>query len=187
MRTASHPRRRRLVYAGLLCGAVGVIVFAAVRPHFSREIRTETEIDAAPEQVWNELSAFESYGEWNPFIREVRGRVAEGEELQVRLQAPNSEERTFRPEVLVAEPGRELRWLVNLAVPGLFAGEHYFLLEPSGSGGTRLVQGESFTGLLVPLLWQDLDTNTRLGFERMNDALEDRIESPRVEMEDRDG
>jgi hypothetical protein len=62
-------------------------------------------------------------------------------------------------------------------VPGIFDGEHQFQLEPMGERRTRLIHGEVFSGLLVPLLWQNLDTQTRQGFEEMNNALKNRVES----------
>jgi hypothetical protein len=154
----------------------GTLTFFVGRTYLVREISTEVQIEASPEQVWDELSSFRSYEEWNPYIQEARGRAVVGGDLEVRIQAPNSRERTFRPEVLVAEPGRELRWSGSLPVPGSFNGEHYFLIEPSGEDRVRFVQGEEFTGLLVPFLWKGLDTDTRLGFEKMNRALKERVE-----------
>ena len=38
---------------------------------------------------------------------------------------------TFRPTVLAVNPGRELRWRGQLLLPGIFAGEHSFLIEPT--------------------------------------------------------
>ncbi|UQI46732.1 SRPBCC domain-containing protein [Streptomyces sp. HU2014] len=81
---------------------------------------------------------------------------------------------TFRPRVLTAEPGRELRWLGRLPVPGLFEGEHRFLLTPV-AGGTRLVQSEVFRGLLVPLLERRI-RDTRTDFRSLNAALKARAE-----------
>lgn len=83
---------------------------------------------------------------------------------------------TFRPTVLKAEPNRELRWLGHLLIPGLFDGEHIFTIEPLGANRVRFVQREIFTGLLVPLLASGLDTDTRRGFEEMNQALKVRAE-----------
>ena len=58
-------------------------------------------------------------------------------------------------------------------MPGLFDGEHELCLEPTADGGTRFVQRESFTGLLVPMMPRVLD-DTATGFAAMNTALRDR-------------
>ena len=59
--------------------------------------------------------------------------------------------------------------------PGIFDGEHYFLLEPIGESRTRLTQGEKFSGLLVGLLSGTLST-TEAGFKAMNTALKQQAE-----------
>ncbi len=82
----------------------------------------------------------------------------------------------FKPKVLAAEPGRELRWLGRLGLPGIFDGEHSFRLEPLPGGGTRLVQAERFRGLLVGLFGGTLE-KTKAGFEQMNRALKQRTEA----------
>jgi hypothetical protein len=97
-------------------------------------------------------------------------RGAPGTTLRVFIQPPGSGGMRFRPLVLRVERGRELRWKGKLLLPGLFDGEHYFMLEP-GAGGVELRHGERFTGLLVPLLRKSLDGATRAGFVAMNEAL----------------
>jgi hypothetical protein len=77
----------------------------------------------------------------------------------------------FQPRVLVCDAKRELRWKGKLLVPGLFDGEHYFKLAPSGPGATVFEQGEVFSGALVPLFRRSLDGATRQGFVAMNEAL----------------
>ena len=77
---------------------------------------------------------------------------------------------TFRPTVLCVAPERELRWLGRLIVPGLFDGEHRFLIEPLEAGRSRFIQSERFSGLLVPLAGGGLE-KTAAGFEQMNVAL----------------
>jgi hypothetical protein len=83
---------------------------------------------------------------------------------------------TFRPTVLAAEPGRELRWLGHLLVPGIFDGEHRWLIEEAGPGRLRFTQSERFGGILVPLLWKKLrDGGTAKGLRAMNEALARRV------------
>ena len=141
-----------------------------------REISTEIEINAPAGSVWTVLTDFQRYPEWNPFIPDAQGDVREGARLRVRIEPPGGRGMTFRPTVRRVREDRELRWLGHLFVPGLFDGEHIFELESAGEGTTRFVQRERFKGILVPILWGSLETNTRRGFEEMNAALKARVE-----------
>jgi hypothetical protein len=77
----------------------------------------------------------------------------------------------FRPTVLAVEPKREFRWKGKLVIPGLFDGEHIFMLEPKSDTHLVFRQGEVFSGLLVPLFRRSLDGATKQGFIAMNEAL----------------
>jgi hypothetical protein len=143
-----------------------------------KEIHTEIEINAPAEKVWQVLTDFAAYPEWNPFVRRGEGEVRVGARLHIFIQHSGGKGMSFRPTVLVADPNREFRWLGHLWLPGLFDGEHSFLIEPLVDGRVRFVQRERFEGLLVPLFWKMLDRDTRRGFEEMNRALKLRAESP---------
>ncbi|MFL5844439.1 MAG: SRPBCC family protein [Solirubrobacteraceae bacterium] len=140
------------------------------------DIQHTIDIDAAPDRVWEHLADTSSYGEWNPFIRELTGEFAEGRELRARIAPPGGREMMFSPTVLAAKPGRELRWAGRLLVRGLFDGEHSFVIDPLPGGRTRLTQAERFTGLLVRMSRGSLG-KTRDGFEQMNVALKHRAEA----------
>lgn len=140
-----------------------------------RELRSEIEIDAPPERVWQVLIDFGAYPQWNPFIRSIEGEPRVGSRLKVRIEPPGARGMTFRPTVRVAEPARELRWLGRLFVPGLVDGEHRLALEPLEGGRSRFVQSERFSGLLVGLITGTLAATER-GFEQMNQALKTRAE-----------
>jgi hypothetical protein len=82
----------------------------------------------------------------------------------------------FKSTVLEVKPERELRWRKQLLLPGIFNGEHYFLLETIGSDRTRLTHGEKFSGILVGLFGGTLSA-TEDGFKAMNVALKQRAEA----------
>ncbi len=82
----------------------------------------------------------------------------------------------FKPVVLRVDPNRELRWLGHLIIPGLFDGEHIFMIEPTGSGTVRFRQREIFSGLLVPVVMPFLAADTRRGFHEMNQKLKELAE-----------
>ena len=139
---------------------------------FALELHTSIVINASPEQVWTHFADFESYGSWNPFIKELRGTVAQDEQLRVRIDGMK-----FTPKVKRYHEGRELQWLGRLLMPGIFDGRHSFELIDTGDGTTTFVQKESFKGLLVPMLKKKLLTETKAGFEAMNSALKSRVEA----------
>jgi hypothetical protein len=143
-----------------------------------KRLSSEIEISAPPERVWQVLTDFAAVPGWNPFIRSVEGELKTGERLRVHLKPPDGMGMTFRPTVLKAEPGSELRWIGRFLTPGLFEGEHYFVIEPLDAGRVRFVQGETFTGFLVPVMsLVGLFKNIQAGFEAMNGALKERAES----------
>ena len=139
-------------------------------------IETDIEIEAPPARVWAVLTDFPAMADWNPFIRSISGDLTPGGRLSIQVVPPGKSGMRFKPTVLSVEPERELRWLGRLVVPGLFDGEHYFLLSPLDGTRTRLIHGENFSGLLVGLFRANLAA-TEAGFEAMNTDLKRRAEA----------
>jgi len=142
-----------------------------------RELRTEIEINGTIDKIWEVLTNFSSFPEWNPFIKKIEGDLKVGAQLKVLMEPPGGKAMTFKPVVKILEPKTEFRWLDNLLIPGIFDGEHIFQLEQINDNQMKFIHRENFSGLLVPLLWKSLNSNTRQGFEEMNKALKERIEA----------
>jgi hypothetical protein len=146
-----------------------------------KELATEIEIDAPPERIWGILTDFDRFPEWNPFIREVSGKLEKGQKLKVTLHPSGGRSIKMSPTVLAAEPSRELRWIGHLGISGLFDGQHIFELKPTGDGKTTFVQRELFGGILLPFLTGMLRNETARGFSEMNKALKERAEARTIE------
>jgi hypothetical protein len=144
--------------------------------NMTKQLITSIEIDASPNVVWEILTEFDKFDRWNPFIRSIDGKVIIGTKLKVKIQPPGGNAMTFRPVVLTADPDKELRWLGRVILPGIFDGEHRFQIEPLSDRRVRFVHSEQFSGILVPFFWRSLNTQTRRGFEEMNQALKLRSE-----------
>jgi len=140
-----------------------------------RVIETQIMIDAPAGAVWDCLLDFESFPSWNPFIVQASGRRDVGQKLDILLESKPGSSMGFKPIVLVKDSGREFRWRGTVLFKGLFDGEHYFKLEAI-DGATRLIHGEQFSGLLVPLMG-GLLKDTEANFEKMNRALKARLEA----------
>jgi len=141
-----------------------------------KKLETEVAIDAPPSVVWEILIDLDRYEEWNPFVVEAEGTVGVGSKLRLRLQPPGGRGTTFRPTVTIADPERDFEWLGHLGFPGVFDGRHHFHLE-AVPNGTRFVQSEEFTGVMVPVFARSLDGNIRAGFEALNQAIKARAEA----------
>ena len=141
-----------------------------------REIITEIEIEAAPENIWQILMDFAAYPKWNPFIKSIEGKPDVETGLKVFIQPPGSGGMNFSPTVTAFEPAKKFQWKGRLLLPGVFDGTHSFVIEPVSENKVRFIHSEQFSGLLVPFLWRKLDTETRRGFNEMNAALKKEAE-----------
>ncbi len=141
------------------------------------ELHSRIDIAAPAERVWRILTAFDAYEDWNPFVRRaVCPDLKVGERLEIALLPPGGTGWTFSPTLMTVHPPRELRWLGRFILPGIFDGEHRFVIEPLDEHHVRFIQSERFRGLLVPFFGNML-AKTRAGFEEMNRALKARAES----------
>ena len=138
-----------------------------------RVLEHTIDIHATPEQVWEALTGFDAYSGWNPFMRSVSGAPQVGSKLRIELVPPDGRPIVVSPSVVVADPGRELRWRGALPL-GLFTGEHAFVISPAETGA-RVVHRGWYRGFLVRLFSRVID-RTSLGFERMHGALKERAE-----------
>jgi hypothetical protein len=142
------------------------------------QLRTEIEIEAPPARVWEILTDFPRYHEWNPFITSIAGELRVGKKLKLTISPPESGDSKFTPDLVVHTPNQELRWRGKVLFTGLLDGEHFFKLSEPSPGKTKFVHGEDFRGVLVRFVTGKL-TNVARGFVYMNQALKKRAESGR--------
>jgi hypothetical protein len=147
-----------------------------------KELRTEIEIQAPPETVWQILTDLAKYPEWNPFIHVAIGKAIVGDtvDIDVASGTADAKDMTLHCTVVKAEPNHDLCWKYHVYMPGLFRGEHSFTIEPLGPDRVRFIDREVFDGVLLPLQANAIDTQSRRGFEDMDKALKARAEAARA-------
>ncbi|QKF59332.1 SRPBCC domain-containing protein [Aliarcobacter lanthieri] len=141
---------------------------------FKNEIKTYITIHSTPNKIWQELINFKEYKNWNPSIIDINGELYENKTLKIVVKI---DEKTmiFKPKILKYEENKELRWLGKIFLSGIFDGEHYFLIKDNNDGTTTFIQGEKFSGILIPFFGKTI-LNTKKGFEAMNEELKKRVE-----------
>jgi hypothetical protein len=139
------------------------------------EIATAIEIKANPRQVWDILTNFSRYPEWNHFLPKINGIPVAGASIRFVFEIPRGLRLPACAVILKAEAEKELRWAGG--VRGVFRAEHYFLLEPIYNSTLRFRHGEIFTGFLAPVIWRlFLAENGPPVYEAMNLTLKGRAE-----------
>jgi|SRR5215471_8457558 len=140
------------------------------------EIRTEIVINATPARVWDVLTDFSHYPDWNPFVLEVQGAVSQNARIRYRFEMPRGVRIWTAATVPVFERERELRFSAHFLTPGVFRGDHYFVIRPAGRDGVTFHHGEVISGLLFPAIRLILQNYGRPQFQALNRALKQRAE-----------
>ncbi|MDO5511440.1 SRPBCC domain-containing protein [Corynebacterium sp.] len=146
----------RTIALTALAAASALAVSGVIFPY---RVEHHATAEATPDTAWQVIEDLENYPTWNPYTAELRGEAVVGTHLYNRTRSGGSE-LVFRPEVLVADPGRELRWRGSLGTRWIADGEHYYRIDPGPTPEqVTITQGEEFRGILVTLLrpWFNLD------------------------------
>jgi hypothetical protein len=142
-----------------------------------KELRAEIQINASRMRVWNILTDFEKYEEWNPFIQRIAGEPKEGSKIKIHLRTPGGKNRQYEPIVTKVDPGRELRWIGKSM---LLTGEHTFVIEEKQAESVLFIQRELFGGLLASFFGSGTHEDIEAGLRQMNEALKQRAERTQV-------
>ncbi|MEM8986163.1 MAG: SRPBCC domain-containing protein [Pseudomonadota bacterium] len=159
----------------LRCGLLSGLLAGASACTTSKFIDTAIDIEAPPCAVYDVLTDFERYPEWNPYHVAVSGRLEAGASLAVRVSRPDGETVDVpHVRLLELEPCKTLVW--GGGVRGVFKGEHRFDLSERAEGATHLSHTELFSGLFIG--FADLPASVlQQGYEEMNAALKQHVET----------
>ena len=175
----SQSNRRLFTLMKRFTASLAVIVLIAFLAvlilHQDSSIRTDTWINRPPHTVWKILTATSEYPNWNPEITRMTGQLREGNVVEF-TNGSGADAMTFHPTVLVVHADQELRWKGYIGVPGIFDGEHSFVLENRGKQ-THFIQSEKLTGLFAGRLTQEILRETASRMQAMNVALKVRTEA----------
>ena len=144
-----------------------------------REIRTEIEIAAPRSKVWSILTDFDKWQEWSPTVQNSGGSGAVGAKLSMTMCGKEGKEGKpgprYAPEITIFDEPKKLQWTATMMAGFVFTNGKIVELEETSSG-TRLVHIETFSGLMVPMMWKHMETGVPPMLDAMNKALKDKAE-----------
>lgn len=168
---------KKIIAVVLLLVLAG-ISYLAISGNKLREVVTEIEVSAPPEQVWSVLKGFNKWHEWSPIIDSSSGEFKLGSELDITMtnKGDGGESPRYKATIIELKENESLRWEAHMMSGFLFTNFKELNLQKT-STGTKLVHKEQFKGLLTPLMWGQMESGVPPMLDSMNQALKELVES----------
>ena len=139
---------------------------------------TEIVIDAPQQLVWEQVTNFEVYSDWNPFILEAHAKFEVGATIHFLEDLKQFGQHWIKAQFLSIDPPNSFVWQGHVGASFLFTVRHPFLCEAISEHQTRFTQGHDNFGLLIPYFaWRGVYNVSYQGYLDYNQALKERCES----------
>ncbi|MEV0293100.1 SRPBCC domain-containing protein [Nocardia sp. NPDC050710] len=137
-------------------------------------------IDAPADLVWQVITDFPRYGEWNPFVPECKSSLVPGEPIDMLVNVSGSGPRKQREWIRSHTPGRELSYSMKPVPLGTLHSLRSHTVTPVNDNRTRYESHFELNGWFHPVVAAVLGTNLRRGFEGMTAGIQRQAEALRT-------
>lgn len=139
---------------------------------------TEVVINAPQQFVWEQVTNFEAYSDWNPFILEAHGQFEVGSTIRFFEDVKQFGQHWLNAKFLSIDPPHSFIWQGHFGASFLFSVRHSFIFEAIGDRQTRFTQRHENSGILIPYLaWRGVYHVSYQGYLDYDRALKERCES----------
>ena len=138
--------------------------------------RTTFPIAASAETVWEVLTDFERYSEWNPSLPSISGELRAGSTVSLTLGLPGRPSPKVKAKLGEVAQARRLTWHGNAGADWLFAGDREFLIDEQADDTVFFTHVEDVHGVLFPLFRAVMGGAIQRSHDDFNAALKDRAE-----------
>ncbi|MGB3789321.1 MAG: SRPBCC domain-containing protein [Phormidesmis sp.] len=134
-------------------------------------------IDAPKAVVWEQVTHFKSYSEWNPFVLDAEAEFEVGKTIRFLEELQQFGQHWLEAEFLSITPTDAFVWQGHFGAAFLFSVRRSFIFEAVSDRQTRFTQIHKNAGLLIPYLaWRGIYNVTYQGYIDYNQALKQRCE-----------
>ena len=131
-----------------------------------KDLTTEIEINSSPQAVWDILTDFSNYPQWNPILRKIVGDLSIGNKLEIHLTTVGGKSRIYHPKITKIVPNQELRWTGKFLISQIFSGERIFLIEQVSHDKINFINKEIFSGIGIKLAPQKMEDDILKSFQK---------------------
>jgi hypothetical protein len=141
-----------------------------------RAVEHRIGVQAPAEVVWEVVSDFEGWAQWNPLYRKAEGVMKVGSTLVLEQHLPGQPPTVIQPIVQDWVPYEQLHWRSS-RLGGFVTAIRYLEIESMGPANATFSNGELFMGLLLRFVGRDERRRLKAAFTQMGEAVRDRAEA----------
>ncbi|MEM9450048.1 MAG: SRPBCC domain-containing protein [Cyanobacteria bacterium P01_E01_bin.6] len=132
----------------------------------------------APQQlVWEQVTDFKSYSNWNPFVLQAEAQFEVGMTIRFLEDMKQYGQHWINAKFLSIDPPHRFVWEGHFGASFLFTVCHTFRIEVVNDHQTRFIQRHENSGLLIPYLaLRGVYCVSHQGYLDFNQALKERCE-----------
>ena len=140
-----------------------------------RAVEHRTGVQAPAEILWEVISDFETWSDWNPVHPRIDAALRIGTPVKVELVIEGAEPALIEAVVQDWVPYEQLHWR-RQRMRGLITTIRYLEIENMGPANATFSNGELFMGPLVRLVSRDERRRLRAAYTRMGESVKARAE-----------
>jgi len=138
--------------------------------------RSDFDIHVSDSKVWDILTDFEKYTEWNPSLPFISGELKEGSVVSLRLGFPGKKPMDVTARLEHVIPNKKLTWRGKVGASWLFSGYRIFEINVLEQGKIKFTHVEDISGLLAPVFKIFMGNAVQQSHNDFNEALRKRAE-----------
>ena len=148
------------------------IVYLSIFGRKMQTVKTEIEIQAPPEKVWNIIADIDKWHEWSPTINASRGKAALGSTVTITMMSKEAgkDGPKYSPKIIRLDEPKYFHWRAHMMAGFIFTNDKIIELEKTDAG-TKVTHKETFKGLLAALMKGQMEKGVPPMLNMMNDAL----------------
>jgi hypothetical protein len=141
-----------------------------------RAVEHRTGVQAPAELVWELISDFSTWADWNPIYRKAEGQMKIGTPLTIEQALPGEPVQVIQPVVQDWVPYEQLHWRSS-RLGGFVTAIRYIEIERMGEVNSTFSNGELFMGMLVRWVSKAERRKLRTAYTQMGEALREHAEA----------
>ncbi|MCH2186216.1 SRPBCC domain-containing protein [Myxococcota bacterium] len=140
------------------------------------EIDESYEVRASAEVLWQVITDFDRYPEWNPFVISCSAELREGQPIDMRVQLFKRFAQPQRERILEVSPGSTFRYGLAPGRFGALSSVRSHVVRAQDPNHSHYQSHFQLTGWMAPLTQVWLGGRLEQGFHSMTRALVARAE-----------